>query len=124
VRGLSKAENERKDKQEPPKLLPVLVAEGDVEEEEGGITAKGNRSIEGLDTVVNAKSAKAEDLLPHGWAELCRLLIAERFKLPIETYFDCMAEVQSHNTLSHRAIHSSGLHTTKHSSHSLPSPLP
>lgn len=80
------------------KLLTVVSSEVDLEEDEGGGgggggKSGGGRSTESLELVLTGRGARAEDLLPHGWPELARLLIAERFRIPLETYFDAMAEV-------------------------------
>lgn len=52
-----------------------------------------NRSVETLESVLY-RGARAEQLLPYGWQELTRLLIAERFHLPLETYLDPLGELQ------------------------------
>ena len=91
--------NDRKD---PGRPVSVAVLDEEYErEEEGGGGGGGSkdaqgakyRSVETLESVIY-RGARADYLLPYGWPELTRLLIAERFHIPLEAYLDPMAELQ------------------------------
>ena len=70
-RMLSIILRERKD---PTKPVTLAVIEEEYEEDE-------KRPIESLEAVVYRGIKSPEDLLPYGWQEVTRLLIAERFKV-------------------------------------------
>jgi hypothetical protein len=87
------------DRKDPGRPVSVAVLDEEYErEEEGGGPGKDAqgakyRPVETLESIVY-RGARAEFLLPYGWPELTRLLIAERFHIPLETYLDPLAELQ------------------------------